>query len=173
MVAVAEFPFPQLSEHGIRAGELVERALELVPDDQLPGGFSQYLAGDPATIRVAVSRLHDQENLIASMVRELAHEILFRNGHLKGDELDGEWITDLLTVFLGMGIVGANTAVQQHNFQDGLNASWRIERHGYLPARLFGYAMALFSVVRCEERPPWAKMLCADAATVFRGDEHT
>ncbi|MCH7843579.1 MAG: AAA family ATPase [Chloroflexi bacterium] len=39
VVAIAfEFPVPQLSEHGIRTGRLIERALELVPADSLEAG---------------------------------------------------------------------------------------------------------------------------------------
>jgi hypothetical protein len=38
IVAVAEFPFPRLSELQEQGGRLIQRALELVPDDSLEAG---------------------------------------------------------------------------------------------------------------------------------------
>ena len=45
---------------------------------------------------------------------------------------------------------------------------WRIERQGYLPSRMVGYALALFAFVRGEERPEWTGHLRLDAAAALR-----
>jgi HEAT repeat protein len=42
---------------------------------------------------------------------------------------------------------------------------WKIRRHGYLPSRIFGYALALFAFMRGEIEPAWARFLRLDAET--------
>jgi HEAT repeat protein len=66
-----------------------------------------------------------------------------------------------------MGIFAANTAVQHHNRPTLTHEVWSIARQGYLPARVFGYAFALFAWIRHESSPPWAAYLGSDAADAF------
>ena len=108
--------------------------------------------------------LDDQEELIATIAHELAHEILLGGGLLTEDNPEHEPITDLLTVLLGMGVFPANTAVKDQTKTLGSSSLWSIQRRGYLPARMFGYAFALASWIRNDESPSWAWALQADAA---------
>jgi HEAT repeat protein len=43
-----------------------------------------------------------------------------------------------------------------------------MSKHGYLPARIFGYGFALFAFMRGEHSPSWAKHLRLDAASPLR-----
>jgi hypothetical protein len=53
-----------------------------------------------------------------------------------------------------------------------LTWSWSISRQGYLPSRVFGYALALFAFVRGETKPPWVSYLRPDASEPCRSGLH-
>ena len=50
--------------------------------------------------------------LIATMSHELAHEYLIGQGRISGEEEDHEQLTDLLAVFLGFGVMLANSSLR-------------------------------------------------------------
>ena len=56
----------------------------------------------PGLIRLAESQLADPTGLVAVLAHELRHDMLIGRGLLP-DELDAEWVTDLLPVYLGLG----------------------------------------------------------------------
>lgn len=143
--------------------------LEVCADAQLPGAAGHYDRGEQTVIRIAESELNDATRLVATLAHELAHEILLGGGLLTADVADHEWITDLLPVFLGIGIFAANATIYEDHVRDGQLSWWTISKQGYLPARIFGYAFALFSFMRGELDPPWAKYLRPDASTALRG----
>jgi len=66
-------------------------------------GYSRY--------KIALDRdqLTQQDDLIGTMARELAHVRLLGGGLLSGDEFDNELVTDLTTVHLGLGLFLANS----------------------------------------------------------------
>jgi hypothetical protein len=142
--------------------------LEIVSAETVPDRAEDEPEGDLATLRVPDSSLTDQESLIAAMARFVTLERLQRSGNLTGTEDDVSWLVELATVFFGMGIFGANVAVQQRETTHGTLQRWTIRRHGHLPARVYGYAMALFALSRREHRPIWARMLGHDASDAFR-----
>ncbi len=142
--------------------------LEIVSDDAEPDGSGDEAEANVTTVRVPESMLKDQERLIAAIARFVTVERLARSGNLTGTENDASWLVELATVFFGMGIFGANVAVQHRETTDGALRWWTIRRHGHLPARVYGYAMALFAVSRREHRPAWARMLGHDALDTFR-----
>lgn len=76
---------------------------------------------------------------------------------------DHEPSTDLLTLFLGLGIFTANPAGRFTQFQDNQHQGWSMQRLGYLSEQVcgyvFGYALARFGRERGEEKPSWAKYL--------------
>jgi hypothetical protein len=53
-----------------------------------------------------------------------------------------------------------------------LTWSWSISRQGYLPSRVFGYALALFAFARGETKPPWVSYLRPDASEPCRSGLH-
>ncbi len=133
--------------------------LEICEDDAMPGAAGQYR---PGLIRLAESQLADPPGLVAVLAHELAHDLLIGRGLLKND-LDAEWITDLLPVYLGLGLFTANATLRERSVRQGRYRHWTLRRRGYLNSCTIGYALALFAWVRDERRPDWAKFLRLDA----------
>jgi hypothetical protein len=143
--------------------------LRVCLDEQMPEAAGLYQQGrQRCRIRVAQSQLADPMALLATLAHELSHELLLGGGLLDVSVEDHEWVTDLLPVFLGVGIFAANSTVHEQSGQDGQTSWWVIRKEGYLPSRIFGYAMALFCFVRGETSPPWASHLRQDAAAPLR-----
>jgi hypothetical protein len=150
--------------------DVTKLQLEICDDAQLPNALGHYDGQqERRVIRIAESQLYDAEALIATLAHELSHELLLGGGLLTGEEPDHEWITDLLPVYLGVGIFAANTTVRE-TFQRTGNSSWgwSTGKRGYLPARMLGYAFALFAWTRDEANPQWATYLRLDAKHVLR-----
>jgi hypothetical protein len=146
--------------------------LEVLPDECMPGAAGHYDRDERGrVIRVAESQLTKPQNLLATLAHELAHEILLGGGRLTADMEDHEWITDLLLVYLSVGVFAANTALTENYETAGAWSWWRIGKQGYLPAHLFGYAMALFAYLR-EEEPVWAQHLRLDARAALQEGLH-
>jgi hypothetical protein len=92
-----------------------------------------------------------------------------------------EKLTDLVTVFLGMGVFNANAAhhyvkrvgysiTPVGDFTDQLLTGSRDEPSfclGYLSVREFGYALAYYARLRDENAPPWARHLSGDVRSAF------
>jgi HEAT repeats len=147
--------------------------LEVCSDEQMPGATGHYdRVSGPTTVRVAESQLADAEKLAATLAHELAHEILLGRGLLSRDAPDHEWVTDLLPVFLGVGVFAANATVHEQTHRMGAYGWWQISKQGYLPARLFGYALALFAFMRGERSPEWADNLRLDASSALKAGLH-
>lgn len=142
--------------------------LEIVPDEELPGAAGEYVSGERPLIRVAESQLEEPVRLFATLTHELAHELLLGENRLTAETEDHEQITDLLLVYLGVGLFAANSTVYEKSIREGRYYSWTVGKQGYLPARTFGYAMALFDYVRNEKTSAWASHLRLDASTVLR-----
>ncbi|MCE9548019.1 MAG: hypothetical protein K8T25_21305 [Planctomycetia bacterium] len=141
--------------------------MEVRDDAQMPGAAGHYDISADGMIRVARSQLANPMSLVATLAHELSHDILLRNKHLTTETTDHEWITDLLPVFLGVGIFAANATVWEKNERSGRSYRWSVGRQGYLPSRMFGYAMALFVFMREEEMPAWKSYLRPDASTAL------
>lgn len=92
------------------------------------------------------------ENLIATMAHELAHVKLLGEKELNEND---EMLTDLATVFFGLGIFNANSAFQ---FFKG-NEKWGYQSLGYLKIEEWAYALALFAYLREEEPIAWKPFL--------------
>jgi HEAT repeat protein len=143
--------------------------LEVRPDGDLPNAAGHYDAtGKEAVIRVAESQLHQPESLAATLAHELAHEILLGGGFLTTECPDHESVTDLLPLYLGLGVFAANSTVHDRSTSTATMSYFWIRRQGYLPSRVFGYAFALFAFVRGETNPPWLSYLRPDAAEPCR-----
>jgi hypothetical protein len=81
---------------------------------------------------------------------------------------DHEQLTDLLTVYLGFGVITANAVVFEQNWTLGNWSGWRMKRSGYLDMRTFGYALAKFSLSRGEQKVAWLKDLRPDVRHAFQ-----
>ena len=123
---------------------------------------------DRHSIAIRETQLRDPLALAATIAHELGHVILLGSGKLSPDTADHEPLTDLLTVFLGLGIFTANSAIRFRQYQDDRKQGWRISRLGYLPEQVFSYALARFAFERGESKPAWAQHLSTNVSSWFR-----
>lgn len=132
-------------------------------------GMWEAIDNDRCVIRVSDEMLSQPPDLAATLAHEVAHQILANsNQHqVDGPREDFEWLTDLATAYLGMGIYQANCAMQSRSSSDGAWSYWHARKSGYLPARIMGYAMALRCWVKGEQ-PHWAYHLTADPASALK-----
>ena len=137
--------------------------LEVIPGDSIPHAAGLYQTGDRPRIVLADAQLADPERLVATIAHELAHDILLGGGLLTTQEEDHEPVTDLVPVFLGLGLFLANPPLRDRSYSDQNWHYFTINRQGYLPSRMLGYALALFAFARGEAKPAWARYLRADA----------
>jgi hypothetical protein len=115
-----------------------------------------------AAIGIESSQLSDPMALVATLAHEVGHEILLGQKRVSADQQDHEPLTDLVTVFRGMGIFGANATIRDGGWSTGTLAGWSTKRLGYLNQRMFGYALARFAWIRNETRPSWIRHVRPD-----------
>jgi hypothetical protein len=77
-------------------------------------------------------------------------------------------LTDLWTVFIGLGVLTANASIRETHSRVGRWVDWQIYRHGYLTMPMYGYALALLERIRDEDRPQWPRHLRPDVRHAFR-----
>jgi hypothetical protein len=120
-------------------------------------------------IALKSSVLKDPMVLVATIAHELGHLILLGDGHIDRSTPDHEPMTDLLTVFLGLGILTANSAARfkQHDHGGGWH-SWSMRRLGYLSQEVYGYALAKFAAERGEIKPEWTQHLSTNVRTYLK-----
>lgn len=118
------------------------------------------------TVAVSDDALSDPEDFIATVAHELGHVILLGRGYLDPErDADHELKTDLLTVALGLGIFGANSALREKQWDGGGMVGWSYCAKGYLTFQEWGYANAMLAFTRCEHKPDWARHLRLDIRT--------
>lgn len=118
-------------------------------------------------VGVERSQLRDPTSFIATLAHELGHVHLLGSGLLDHAEEDHEPLTDLITVYFGMGIFGANAALHERQWQQGLWHGHSSRKMGYLDFPKWGYAHALIAHARAEDKPAWAKHLRPDVRKFF------
>lgn len=106
--------------------------------------------------------IQDPVAVATTLIHEVGHVLLVGNNRLSINEDDHELVTDLLSVFLGMGILPANTVIYESYWDVGHFSGWSIGRRGYLSMNMFGYALGLFTLARNEPHPRWATFLRLD-----------
>jgi len=112
--------------------------------------------------------MSDPLSLVAVAAHELGHVILLGGHLMNADTGDHEPMTDLLTVFLGLGIFTANSAARFKQFQNDRKIGWTTQRLGYLPEPVFGYALAKFADERGEEKPEWIRHLSPNVKSDYK-----
>src|SRR5262249_24536117 len=103
-------------------------------------------------VAIRSTQLKDPLSLVATVAHELGHVILLGGRLLDPKTADHEPMTDLLTVFLGLGIFTANCAGRFRQYQDETRQEWSMQRLGYLPEEVYGYALAKFAAERSEPK---------------------
>lgn len=97
--------------------------------------------------------------LVATVAHELGHVLLLADGRISHQREDHEPLTDLLTVFFGVGIFAANAAFEYGRENRGEYSYTSSTRLGYLTEPMYGYALARYAWLRGEPNPAWSGYL--------------
>lgn len=119
-------------------------------------------------IRIDVNHSRNPQMMVATIAHELGHAILVGEDRLDPENSDHEPITDLLTVFYGLGVFNANTTIVFEQFTNQQYQGWKVGGGGYLTEEAFGYALALFAYTRGESKPDWASYLNVNVRSYFK-----
>ena len=108
----------------------------------------------------------DPISVVAVVAHQLAQVRLVGERRIEAGRHDRDQLCDLATVFLGLGVFGANAAL---SFLHGpasdtvgitrWTGDWSARRVGYLDEELFGFALACYARLRDEPDPAWARAL--------------
>lgn len=134
------------------------------------GGGSQTVAGHYSVrngvgvIAVGMDNAPDPRRVVAVAAHELCHHKLLYRGLASSTERDHEPLTDLATVFFGLGVFTANAA---YTFSQG-SGGWRRQQLGYINQPMFGYALASMARLRGEDDPAWARHLDTNPRGYFK-----
>ena len=126
------------------------------------GVYADAGAEGPRIITIDRSNIGEPARLVAVIAHELGHVRLLGERRISADRQDQEPLTDLVTVYLGMGIFTANAAFEFGRLSGiGIEPAggWQSRRLGYMTEQMFGYALARYAVYRGEPDPPWARYL--------------
>ncbi|NGN70191.1 hypothetical protein G5C51_40700 [Streptomyces sp. A7024] len=171
-VAVRLFETPATDSHTGPYGVENRRAV----------GRYRTLGGQPE-IALDISQAAKPETFAAIVAHELAHVRLRYENRVQGLSVDEEKLTDLVTVYLGMGVFTANAAYRFTKSVRGFsvlplgdltermltgNSLDPTHHLGYLSVRQFGYALAYYSALRGENAPPWSHHLAPGVQAVLR-----
>ena len=119
-------------------------------------------------VRLETSQAVQPEVMVATIAHELGHVILLGEDRLEADYPDHEPMTDVVTVFYGMGIFNANSTFSFQQWTNNQFQGWKAERRGYLTEEMFGYALALFAYARGESKPEWSRYLNVNVRSYFK-----
>ena len=119
------------------------------------------------TVPINTAQLDDPAALAATLGHELVRGLLPVESRAMQNQTDADWLADLAAVYLGLGVHIANAVVSETTQQGGHACHCGPRRIRHLPARMVGYAMALFAHVRGEARPAWKTYLRLDALVAY------
>lgn len=119
-------------------------------------------------IAINVSQFKSPTKLVATIAHELGHVILLGGGRISREDQDHEYLTDLTTVFLGLGIFTANAAFQFSQWQDHSHQGWSASRLGYMSEEMFAYSLAAYAWMRGETNPKWSHHLAMNVGHYFK-----
>ena len=112
------------------------------------------------SIWLELSNLHDPACVVATCAHELCHMHLLGGNRLSREDADHEAVTDLATVFFGMGVFTANVSLRDRSTRRGNLEFWSISRQGYLTDPVLGYALALYA---------WARGMASKLGSLLKG----
>ena len=111
-------------------------------------------------IGIDIEQFKSIQLTIATIAHEMAHIVL--SGIMQMKDYD-EHFADLFTVYFGLGIFNANSALQFYKTA----YSWGYHKQGYLTQQEWGYALALYASIRKETNPVWVTYLTKDIKQEF------
>ncbi len=119
-------------------------------------------------VSIESGMLNNPTNLIATIAHELGHAKLIGEERLDPEYEDHELLTDLTTIFFGLGIFTANSLFSFEQWTNPFFQGWRASRHGYMTEEMAGYSLALFAYLRNERKPLWVKYLEGNVKFYFK-----
>ncbi|HKD80798.1 MAG TPA: hypothetical protein VKH81_13960 [Candidatus Angelobacter sp.] len=119
-------------------------------------------------VAMRASNMEDPLTVVATLAHELGHVILLGGGRIDHNAKDMEPLTDLLTVYLGFGIFTANCSGRFRQWHKDGKQGWSMQRLGYLPEEVYGYALARFAHARQERNPKWTRHLSTNLRSYFK-----
>ena len=136
------------------------------------GTYSSYI--DPKTSRELYHiTLNMEENIelqeiFGTLIHEFCHiKLLGENRITIYQNHDHEYLTDLLTIFWGFGVISANEAFYSGGEYDGLFMFNYIGSKGYLPLEVWAYGLALYAILQGKPRISWPNMLGEEVRHLF------
>lgn len=111
--------------------------------------------------------LDDPLVLVSVIASEIAHVILVGQKRANPEEADLVMLDELLIVYYGLGIIAANSVMRGTAFRSGRSAFWERQQHEQLSMNMYGYALALFALMREEPQPSWKSYLRPDVHASF------
>jgi hypothetical protein len=140
--------------------------------DSKPGASGLYYhptdSNPRPVIAINESNLKNPVKLVATITHELGHVIPLGGGRISREDMHHEDLTDLITVFFGMGIFTANAAFQFTQWQTHSHQGWKASRLGYISEEMFAYGLACYTRLRNEPKPDWAKYLSMNVGAHFK-----
>lgn len=100
-----------------------------------------------AVIRYSSQMLRDPDALAATFAHELCHYLLVNAGDPPGGPDLMEHATDCAAVYIGFGVLLANSARSFEQYNDGEWSGWRSSANGYLSEQALVTATALFAAL--------------------------
>jgi hypothetical protein len=133
-------------------------------------GTSGLYCAEGGRFRIALEagNVEDPLALVGTMAHELGHVHLLGHGRISDEDPGHEPLTDLLTVYFGMGIFTANSVIREKFWHAGSVSGWSMGRLGYLGMPEYGYAFARFARARGEDGSAWARELRPDVRSAFK-----
>ena len=111
--------------------------------------------------------LADPLLLVATMARKVSRVHLLGRDGTTAETEDLAPLADLAAVFLGMGVILANSVIRESISRSTGTAGWSMSRQGSLSMPMFGYSLARFADARNEVVPSWETELRPDVRSPF------
>lgn len=109
----------------------------------------------------------DAQYFLPELIHEIGFVMLMGQRGMGGCD-DRESLVNLLSVFLGMGVISANSSIQEITWTHALWYGWSAKKFSYITMEMYGYALALFALYRSEPKPTWQSKLRPDVRTAFK-----
>lgn len=121
-----------------------------------------------ATFHIHEDLTSDLELVIAIFSRKISESFLRSETDQEMEELEYRHTIELMPLFYGMGILCANSVMREPHLTAMGWHSWSMISTGTLPARYYGYALAVLCWLRRETGLPWRTHLRRDAEETLR-----
>lgn len=120
-------------------------------------------------VAIRSTMLNDPMSLVATVAHELGHVILLGRELISPKTPDHEPLTDLVTVFLGLGVFTANSATRFMQFQDNRHIGWSTQRLGHLPSGFSAMRLQSLLSSMASTNPIGRGIFCPMSARISNG----